>query len=440
MHDPSDPAAAAALDACFALARARLAQPDPPIGATADAGALQRSLAGAMTVEGIGLERALALVSDVIVPASVALDGPRFLALIPAAPTLAAKAFDAVVGVHSFSGESWLEAAGPIAAENQVLRVLADAAGLPPGAGGCFVSGGSAGNLAALAVARDTGHGIGSTVVVGDAAHASVARAAHLLGLRTRAVPSDARGRLTASALAGALDGTTTAVVASAGTTNAGTIDELDGIGALCRDRGVWLHVDAAYGGGALLAPSVRPRFAGVEHADSIVVDPHKWLFGPLDCGALLYRDPSRAVPTFRQEASYLELLHAEGAWNPSDYAFHLTRRARGLPLWFSLAVHGLDAYARSVERVLDLTREAAAIVRAAPHVELLLEPELSVVLYRRAGWTEHEYAAWARALFEGQVAFVVPTRWHDEVVARAVFLHPDTSLDVFRTVIEAMR
>ncbi len=440
MHDPTEPVALAALDACFALARERLACADPPLGATMDAAALREALAGAITAEGVGVERAMALVRDVIAPASVALDGPRFLALVPAAPTVAAKAFDAVVGVHSFSGESWLEAAGPVAAENQALQVLADAAGMPPEAGGCFVSGGSAGNLAALAVARDTGGGVGSTVVVSEAAHASVTRAAHLLGLHTRAVAGDERGRLTRAALEPHLDDSTTAVVASAGTTNTGTIDDLAGIADLCAERDVWVHVDAAYGGGALFAPSARSRFNGIELADSIVIDPHKWLFGPLDCGALLYRDPARAVPTFRQEASYLELLHAEGGWNPSDYAFHLTRRTRGLPLWFSLVVYGLAAYTRAIERVLELARDAAALVDAAPHVELLLEPELSVVVFARPGWSAQDYLHWARALFDAQVAFLVPTRFNGNVVARAVFLHPDTDLSVFAAALAAMR
>lgn len=441
MHDPSDPLTRAAVDACFALARERIDTTDPPIGRTAGAASLTAALEGAITPNGIGVDAALALARDVITEYSVALDSPRFVALVPAAPALSAKAFDAVVAAMTYSPESWLEGAGPIAAENQALRVLADAAGLPSGAGGCFVSGGSAANLAALAVARDQGYGVGSTVVVGATAHASVARAAHLLGLRLVDVPVDESGRLRGDSVDEALARVAgvSAVVGAAGTTNAGTIDELDAIGAVCRDRGVWFHVDAAYGGGALLASSVRHRFAGIELADSVVIDPHKWLFSTLDCGALLYRDPERAIPTFRQEASYLELLHSEGGWNPSDYAFHLTRRARGLPLWFALAVHGTDAFTAAIERVLDLTRDAAAMVVRAPHLNLLADPTLSVVLFERAGWGDADYLAWARQLLAEQTAFVVPTRWQDRVIGRAVFLHPDTSLEVFEQVLEAM-
>ena len=138
------------------------------------------------------------------------------------------------------------------------------------------------------------------------------------------------------------------AVVATSGTTNAGIIDDLAGAAEVAREHGLWFHVDGAYGGAGLFAPSVRPRYDGIEHADSFIVDPHKWLFAPFDCAALLYRNPSVARSVHKQDASYLDVIHdTPGEWNPTDYAYHLTRRARGLPLWFSLAVYGVDAYTR---------------------------------------------------------------------------------------------
>src|SRR6202035_3906382 len=117
-------------------------------------------------------------------------------------------------------------------------------------------------------------------------------------------------------------------------TTNAGIIDELAGVGAVADARQLWLHVDGAYGGAALFTPSARGRFAGIERADSFVVDPHKWLFAPFDCAALIYRHPNLARAVHTQDASYLDVLHTDAPdeWNPSDYAYHLTRRARGLP------------------------------------------------------------------------------------------------------------
>ena len=153
---------------------------------------------------------------------------------------------------------------------------------------------------------------------------------------------------------------------------------------ASARERDLWMHVDAAYGGAALLAPSVRDHFGGIEAADSLVIDPHKWLFAPFDCAALLYRDPDLARAVHTQDASYLDVIHDEpDEWNPSDYAYQLTRRARGLPLWFSLAVHGSDAYRDAIERVLATAHAAAERIRALPHLELVRDPELSIVLFR---------------------------------------------------------
>jgi glutamate/tyrosine decarboxylase-like PLP-dependent enzyme len=192
------------------------------------------------------------------------------------------------------------------------------------------------------------------------------------------------------------------------------------------------MHVDAAYGGGALLAPTVREKFTGIQHADSLVIDPHKWLYAPFDCAALLYRDPAFARSVHTQDASYLDVIHHEAeGWNPSDYAYQLTRRARGMPLWFSLAVNGSDAYRDAIERVLALAHGTADRIRALPHLELVREPELSVVLFRRIGWDAAQYAAWSAQVAGDQIGLVVPTRWRDETVARLAFLHPGTTLEI---------
>jgi glutamate/tyrosine decarboxylase-like PLP-dependent enzyme len=263
-------------------------------------------------------------------------------------------------------------------------------------------------------------------------------------------VPADERGRLTGDALAVTLhslgpEGATSvfAVVASAGATNAGTVDDLAGVADVCGTAGIWFHVDGAYGGAGLVAPSVRERYRGIERADSFIVDPHKWLFAPYDCCALLYRDPTAAHGVFRQEASYLDTVNQPGAtwseWNPADYAYHLTRRARGLPLWFSLATYGTDAYRDAVERVLSLTRATAAEIRARDDLELVMEPELSVVLFRRLGWSGEDYEAWWRRLLEAQIAFVQPTSWKGEKVARLCFVNPRTTIDHVRAVLGTM-
>jgi L-2,4-diaminobutyrate decarboxylase len=249
--------------------------------------------------------------------------------------------------------------------------------------------------------------------------------------------------RLTGAALDAALDGAegVFAVVATAGTTNLGQIDDLAGVAAVCRARRLWLHVDGAYGLGALCAPSVRGRFAGIEHADSFIVDPHKWLYAPFDCCALVYREPEYGRAAHRQHASYLESLYADDAtFNPSDYAVHLSRRPRGLPFWFSLVIHGTDAYAEAVERTLAVTREAAVEIRAREELELLAEPELTVLVFRRRGWGAADYDRWATSLRESGTAFVLPTTVAAEPVARIAIVNPATTLDDIRQVLDAMR
>jgi glutamate/tyrosine decarboxylase-like PLP-dependent enzyme len=325
--------------------------------------------------------------------------------------------------------------------------VIADEAGMPQTAGGCFVSGGSAGNLSALAVARETAkRRIGDPrrrlrVAVGADAHSSIVNALKLLEMDALVVDTPDH-RLTAGTLQAAVDAEPSvddvaAVVATSGTTNAGIIDDLAGVGRLAHDLGWWFHVDGAYGGSGIFARSLRPKYDGLEQADSFILDPHKWLFTPFDCCALLYRNPELARATHTQDASYLDVIHAsEGEWNPTDYAYHLTRRARGLPLWFSMAVYGLDAYREAIEAAVRLAQDTAALVRESPHLELIREPDLGVVLFRRVGWTAKDYDAWAQSLLDDEVAFIPPTKWEGETVGRFAFLHPATGLDLVREVL----
>jgi len=395
-------------------------------------------------------EEVLRVFAEVLAPAVISCDSPRFLAFIPAAPTKASLLFDMVVSASSLQAISWLEAAGAVFAENQVLRFIADLAGLPESAGGCFVSGGSAGNLSGLVVARETAKRRNPNpparrrVAVSDQSHSSIVNALRIIDVDAFVVPTD-DDRLTGAALHAALEAddhpaSVVAVVATAGTTNAGIVDDLEGVGKIATDRGMWFHIDAAYGGGALLAPSARHRFRGIERADSLVIDPHKWLYAPFDCAALIYREPQLARVFHTQEASYLDVIHENPSeWNPSDYAFHLTRRARGLPLWFSLAVHGSDAYRDAIEQVLTTAHAAAARIAATPNLELVRAPELSIVLFRRRGWSPADYHRWSADLLSAQTAFVTPSSWHGETVARLAFLHPDTSLDLVDEIIATM-
>jgi len=260
-------------------------------------------------------------------------------------------------------------------------------------------------------------------------------------------VPADPSGRMTGAGVRSVIEALATedrdrlfAIVATSGTTNAGIIDDLSSIADVCDGLGVWFHVDGAYGGAALAAPSVRSRFDGVERADSFIVDPHKWLFAPYDCCALLYRDPRIAKAAHTQKAEYLDVLQEDDDWNPSDYAHHLSRRARGLPLWFSLATHGTDAYRDAVETTLEVAHRGAELIRASDHLELVLEPELSVVVFRRVGWTPDQYREWSDRQLADQQFFVVPTSWDGETVLRYCVVNPLTTVDDLAAMFESLR
>ncbi|MBI5089282.1 MAG: aminotransferase class V-fold PLP-dependent enzyme [Actinobacteria bacterium] len=424
----------------------RMRMDPPPLDISRSRDDLAAMAGRTVTPAGIGGLEALRVFSDVLAPACISVDHPRFLSFVPAAPTEASILFDLVVGASSIYAGSWLEGAGAAHAENEALRWISDLAGLPVSAGGVFVSGGTAGNLSALIVARhrwrrraagafDRTRGL---VLTSSGAHSSIASAGRAMDVDVVLVPADAEGRMQGGALDAALDALDPAdrerliaIVATCGTTNAGVIDDLRGVAAACAREGTWMHVDGAYGGAGLAAPSVRDRYAGVEHADSFIVDPHKWLFAPFDCCALVYRDPFEARAAHTQHAEYLDVLHVDddAEWNPSDFAHHLSRRARGLPFWFSLATHGTDAYRDAVEVTLSVTRAAADLVRAAPHLELIMEPELSVVLFRRTGWSRDEYRAWSDRMLHDGTAFVVPTAWNGETVLRICVVNPETTV-----------
>ena len=434
-------------EAVVEYTRRRIADPQP-LDHPVPPDELSRVAGQTITSDGIGGQEALRIWAEVLAPATITTDHPSFLSFVPGAPSKASVLFDLAVSASEVYGGSWLEGGGAVWAENQVLRWMADLAGMPAEAGGCFVSGGTAGNLSALVAARHAATAARGgerprrwQVACADTVHSSVASAARVMDVDLLTVLHDERGRLTGSALSSALDRTEPdgafAVVASAGSTNAGMVDDLEGLAAQCRDRGLWLHVDGAYGGAGLLAPSVRDRFRGIEHADSLIVDPHKWLFAPYDSCALVYRDPEIARSAHRQDASYLDALNASSEWNPSDFAHHLSRRPRGLPLWFSLATYGTDAYRDAVERVLSVTREAAEEIGRRPELELVLEPELSVVLFRRIGWGPDDYEAWWRRALERQVGFVQPTTWEGEKVARLCFVNPRTTVEHVRAILD---
>jgi glutamate/tyrosine decarboxylase-like PLP-dependent enzyme len=437
----------------FATARLRL---DPvPLDGTRPADELAAETGQTVTSAGIGGDEALRLFDTVLSRACISVDHPRNLSFIPAAPTKAAVMFDLVVGASSVYAGSWLDGAGAVFAENQALRWLADLAGFPPQAGGVFVQGGTVGNLSALVAARHRArarlaeHGRPAPprwrFACGAEAHSSLYQAARVLDVDVVTVPSRA-GKLTGGALAATLDALgpddaagVFAVVATGGTTQFGLVDDIRGVVDVAREHGLWVHIDGAYGLAALAAPSARPLFDGVADADSFIVDPHKWLFAPFDACAIVYRDPATARAAHAQKAGYLEVLDSPGAWNPADYAIGLSRRARGLPFWFSLATHGTDAYRDAVETCLATARSAAEQVQVLPYTELVRDVELSVVVLRRLGWAPSSYYQWTAKLLHDGFAFVTPTVHEGETVTRFAVVNPLTTPDDIAAILATM-
>jgi L-2,4-diaminobutyrate decarboxylase len=413
---------------------------DPPLDGPRTAADLFAEVGNTITERGLGGRAALGVFTEVLAKACISTDHPRYLAYIPSAPSEYASLFDLVVGASALYGGSWQEGAGAVFAENQALRWLSDLAGLPESAGGVFVQGGTIGNLSALVTAREDARAkfpevTRWAIACSAEAHSSIATAAKIMDVELVTIQPRDDLRIHGEDIAAAIDqyhaahaARVCAVVATSGTTNLGVIDDLKGAAKAAHDRNIWFHVDGAYGLAGLCAPSVRPQFAGVEQCDSFIVDPHKWLFAPYDACALVYRNPDIARVTHTQHASYLESLH-DGAWNPSDYAIQLTRRTRGLPFWFSLAAAGTDAYRDAVEESLTVAQNAAELITAHPRLELLRQPDLSIVAFTRTGWSRDDYQKWSDQLLEDQIGFVTPSSHQGQPILRFAIVNPWTTM-----------
>lgn len=434
-------------DAIAAYATERLALDPVPLDRMATPEELQELVGQTITPQGLGRD-AFEVFTEKLAVNCLSVDHPRYLSFIPCAPTREAAMFDLVVGASSIYSGSWMEGSGAVYAENQALRWIADLVGLPETAGGSFVQGGTVGNLSALVAARaDARRRSGKRpyrVAATAGSHSSIASAAEVMDAEFVPVEPNERLQLDGEHLRRTLEAhgadTFFAVVVTVGTTNLGIIDDVSSVAEVCREYGLWLHVDGAYGGAGLAAPSIRDLYAGVEHCDSFIVDPHKWLFSPFDCCALIYRDPVLGRAAHTQHASYLDVLNDGTDWNPSDFSVGLTRRSRGLPFWFSLAVNGTDAYTEAVERTLEVARFARAEIDRRDHVESVYDGDLTVIVFRRKGWEPQDYQAWSDDQLAREESFVVPTSHDGETLARFAIVNPMTSEDDITAILDSMR
>jgi len=457
MHDIDIESIEMTLD-IMKFAIGRITKTVPDLGSPKSEKKLRELVGETVTPDGIGGERAFHLFKDILLKATVPIDHPRHLAFVAAAPTRAAVMFDLVTSASSIHGAYWMEGAGGIFCENEAMKWLVEITEMPAGSFGVFTSGGTAANLSAMVTAREFWRSQNAKnenerglILTSRGAHSSIRAMAKVIDAEVILVNADGE-KLLASALRDRLNSLSAserqrlfAIIATGGTTNAGIIDDLDGIADICEEEETWFHVDAAYGGGALAADSVRHLFKGIERADSVTIDPHKWLFSPYDCGAIIYKKPELAKKAHSQEGSYLDILKDEGAigFNPSDYQIQLTRRLRGLPLWFSLAMHGTDKYKEAIEQGIKLAKIAGKMIESHPKLELVRKPSLSCVLYRRIGWSPDDYKNWTYENHKKGFALVTPTKWKTgetvETVSRFCFINPDTTEKDIEAILETM-
>ncbi len=424
---------------------------DPaPLDAPQTKAWLDENVPKTITENGLGGGVALEIFGELLAPATISTDHPNFLSFIPNAPSEAATFFDLVVSASSIYGGSWMEGSGAVYAENQVLEFLAQEVGLPEGAGGLFVQGGTLGNLSALVTAReaakDKGLGLASgqrwVAVCSSEAHSSLKAVAKVMDIELIKAPVDDAGKLTGDAVATAILNTehlVFCVVATAGTTNFGIVDRIEEIAKITKEKDIWLHVDGAYGLAGILDPETKRLFKGLEHCDSFIVDPHKWLYAPFDACALVYRDPKKARDAHMQKGEYLEALNDSPDHNPADYGFGLTRRVRGLPLWFSMATHGVAAYRDAIALNNQLAKLIAKEISARSYLTLLREPELSVVVFERNGWLQADYDNWSEKLLLSGFAFVLPSSHKGRPNLRFAIINPKTSFEDLVTILDSL-
>jgi glutamate/tyrosine decarboxylase-like PLP-dependent enzyme len=403
---------------------------------------------------GRGAEDCLRFFFERIVPRMTRVNHPRFHAYIPCPSSFAGLLGEILAaGTNPFVG-SWLGGATLSSLELTVLRWIAALVGYPEDAAGILTSGGSVANLIALAAARARSGGLPlpqARIYVSTEGHASMTKAARLLGFpreSIRTVAVDSRLRLDAGALREALradrrsGGTPLFACANAGTTNTGAVDPLEEVAAVCRESDVWFHVDGAYGGFAALTPYGRDLLRGMERADSLTLDPHKWLYAPMGTGCALVRDASSLEAAFATEGHYLRDLPRDEV-NFLARGPELSRPARVIAVWMVLRSAGREALAAQIEEDLRLARLAAALLEEDARFEIVDPPQLSVVAFRhrpREGEAEPERSARDGRLMEATLADGTLMLSSTEIDGRnalrlAVMNHRTTEADVRRSV-----
>ncbi len=393
-----------------------------------------------------------------VLPFSARLDHPRFFGFIPTSPTWPGVVADFLAAGYLFNQCTWLVASGPSQVELVVIDWFRRWLGYPEGAGGLFTSGGSAASVDAFVAAREAaGHPERATVYMSDQSHSALPRAAVIVGIRRdhiRKIPSDSSFRLEMEALSRAVAEDRAAglnpiaVCANAGTSSTGSIDPLEELADFCEAEGLWLHVDAAYGGFAVVTEQGGQLLRGIERADSIGLDAHKWFFQPYEAGCLLVKDRETLSDAFHMPHDILQDT-VWGADHPNfaDIGLQLSRSARALKVWMSVQTFGMDAFRRAVEQGMELAARAHDYVRASPVLEELNTPTLGIACFRvNPGGDLLDEAALEGVnrtvlaqMFWDDPAFMSSTMLHGTFALRMCIINHTTTWDDVRETLEAV-
>jgi glutamate/tyrosine decarboxylase-like PLP-dependent enzyme len=432
--------------------------PDKPVTRKAERAALETRLREALPAQGADVLEVLDQAERDVFGHIMHLDHPRFFAFVPSPGNFVSAMADALAsGFNVFAG-TWLEASGPAEIELVTIDWLRRAAGLPATAGGLFVSGGSMANITALALARLLrleNRSDGAVIYCSDQTHSSIARGLRVLGFQENQLnllPSDRAFRLDVAALQAAIardraaGRTPFCLVANAGTTNTGAVDPLLALAQVCRQEGLWFHVDGAYGAAAVLCKQGQQALQGVGGADSLSLDPHKWLFQPYEIGCLLVREERWLKEAFHILPEYLEDTQGtEGEVNFCDLGIQLTRGFRALKLWMSLKVFGGAAFASALDRGFALAKAAEAAVRELPDWEIVTPAQMAVVTFRCAP-REVGLEAQDRinrrlveAMIDDGFAMISTTVLHGRTVLRMCTINPRTRADDVRETVRRL-
>lgn len=412
-----------------------------------DHGALDAILHEPIPREGSPWRDVLKQFEQQVVDMSNRVDHPRFFGYIPLANNFVSVMADALAAGYNIFNAVWLQGPGAAQIERLTVDWLRQLFGLPLQAGGTFVSGGSVANLSALAVARqiqlagDMGHAV---AYCSDQIHFAISRGLRVLGFapeQLRKVPSDDDYRISLPLLRQAIASDRAAgrrpfcVVATAGTTNSGAVDPLNALADLCGQERLWLHVDGAYGAPAMLTEKGQRALQGLERADSLALDAHKWLFQPIECGVVLVRERRWLAETFKEEPEYLKDVEQSGEEVNFMYqGIQLTRQFRALKLWMSFKVFGLDAISDAIAAGFEQATLAEQLLREAGCWEIVTPAQMAIVTFRYkpangderlANHITHELVG--RLLDDG-FAFASGTQLRDKTVLRLCTNNPRTT------------